>query len=84
MLSGDEDLQAAFEVVYGCVGSGGRAWIGQQLDPQNPHKNYLGVDDDDWEFEADKCHVVRAIDKAFGVVEDESCQAKYPILCRYW
>lgn len=45
------------------------------------------ADDDDFDVDDPQhrpCQVVRAIDSKFGVVEEEPCNSKYPILCRYW
>lgn len=83
VLEGEEDLQAAYEVVYSCVGGGGRAWIGQVFDNDSIRKHHHK--DEEFNHKVDKCNVIRAIDKDFGFVEQaESCKAKFPILCRYW
>lgn len=83
VLDGEDDILAATEVVFGCVGSGGRAWIGGVFH-DGKHKQLEDLDDDCMDPDLRKCQVLRAIDKDFGLIEDESCRSRYPILCRFW
>lgn len=81
VLDGPDDEQAAYELVYSCVGGGGRAWIGDVL---GRHADGSVVDWEEVEEASRPCNVVHAIGSDFGVIEQEPCRSKYPILCRYW